>query len=277
MRVFIHQLFKLIKMKKALKLFLGDFLVYRIMDFKTKWFPNKEQKKRIKQELEEISKRKLFYGSFIKKNDLCFDVGTNVGNRIIPLLELGAKIVAVEPQESCYKILKHKFGKKIEIVTKGIGESEGVANFHISNVNTISSFSDEWINSVKNARFKDYSWAKVVKVEMTTLDKLIEKYSLPIFIKIDVEGYELDVLKGLTKPIKLISFEYTVPEQINKVIECIEQIEKNDANIECNYSIGESMVLALQVWQSVEKMKKYIITKEFIDSGFGDVYVRIKN
>ncbi len=264
-------------MKKALKLFLGDFLVSRIIDFKTKRLRSKQQKKRIKQELEEINKRKLFYGSFIKKNDLCFDVGANVGNRITPLLKLGAKIVAVEPQESCYKVLKQKFGKKVEIVTKGLGKSEGIENFHISNASTISSFSNEWINSVKNNRFKEYNWDKVIKVEMTTLDKLIQKYGLPIFIKIDVEGYELDVLKGLTKPINLISFEYTVPEQINKVFECIEQIEKNDSNIECNYSIGESMILEFQIWQSVEKMKKHIITKEFINSRVGDVYVRIIN
>ena len=63
---------------------------------------------------------------------------------------------------------------------------------------------------------------------------------------------------------------------LSKVIECIVQIEMNDANIECNYSIGESMVFALQDWQSVEKMKKHIMTKEFIESAFGDVYVRIK-
>lgn len=86
-------------------------------------------------------------------------------------------------------------------------------------------------------------------------------------------------MKGLTKPIKMISFEYTVPEQINKVKECIEQIEKIYANFECNYSIGESMVFALQEWHPVEKMKKHVITNEFIniDGGFGDVYVRIKN
>ena len=263
-------------MEKELKLLLGDFLVYQIKYLKTKWFPSEQQKKKIKQETEEIGKRKLFYGSFVNENDLCFDVGANVGNRVLPLLELGAKVVAVEPQKNCYKILKQKFGKRIEIVAKGLGESECTKDFHISNANTISSFSDEWINSVKNNRFKGYNWDKVVKVEMTTLDKLIEKYGLPAFIKIDVEGYELDVLKGLTKPVKIISFEYTVPEQIHKAIECIEQIEKNDVNIECNYSVGESMDLALEGWLSVEKMKEHIVTKEFAGTGVGDIYVRIK-
>lgn len=245
-------------------------LFLRIKVFKTKWFPKFK-------ELKETRKRKAFYGSFIKKDDLCFDVGANEGNRIIPLLRLGAKIVAVEPQESCYKFLKLRFGDKIKLVTKGLGESEGVESFHISNASTISSFSQEWINSVKASRFKEYNWEKVVKVEMTTLDLLIEQYGRPEFIKIDVEGYELNVLKGLTKPVQLISFEYTVPEQTNKVIECIERIENNDKNIECNYCIGEDMVLALDKWLSVEKMKQHILSKEFIDSNFGDVYVRIKS
>jgi len=264
-------------MKKKIKLFLGKKIIAKIKGYKLRYFQSKEQKKKTRQNIEDINKRKLFYSSFIEKNDLCFDVGANKGNRISPLLEIGAKIVAIEPQESCYKYLKDKFGKDIEIVTKGLGESECVKDFHISNASVISSFSDEWINSVKDGRFKDYNWNKVTKVEVTTLDILIEKYGLPKFIKIDVEGYELEVLKGLTKPIKIISFEYTVPEQINKVIECIEQIEINDTNIECNYSIGESMLLASLNWHTVEEMKKFIITKEFIKTGFGDVYVRIKN
>ena len=261
-------------MKNALKLFLGKSLVSRVINFRIKLSPDYKKNLSVKKELQNTTKRNLFYGSFIKKNDLCFDVGANVGNRIDALLESGARVVAVEPQEDCCKILKQKFGDKIEIVPKGLGEIESVENFHISNGNTLSSFSNEWIDSVKNNRFKEYNWDKVVKVEITTLDKLIEKYGQPAFIKIDVEGYEINVLKGLTKPVKLISFEYTVPELINRIIECIKQIEKNDANIECNYSIGESMVLALQDWQSVEKMEKLIFTKEFVDTGFGDIYIR---
>jgi FkbM family methyltransferase len=264
-------------MKKIIKSFFGNFLIFKIKYNLVKWFPSKTQKDIIKQELIEVRQRKLFYGSFIKKDDLCFDVGANEGNRITPLLELGAKIVAVEPQEDCYKILQYKFGKNIQIVTKGLGASDGVKNFYISNASTISSFSDEWINSVRTARFKDYNWDKCVKVEMTTLDSLIDKYGQPIFIKIDVEGYELEVLKGLTKSINMISFEYTVPEQTNMVIECIELIEKNDKNIECNYSVGESMEFKLQNWQSVTEFKNHISTDEFLSTGFGDIYVRIKN
>lgn len=267
---------KNITMKKVLSLFLSDNALLGLQNLKKKFFPNKKQKARIKQEAENITKRRLFYNQFIGHNDLCFDVGANVGNRVSTFLDIGTKVVAVEPQESCCRILKNKFGNKIEIISKGLGESECVKDFYVSDASTISSFSVEWINLVKENRFKEYNWDKIIKIEITTLDKLIEQYGVPAFIKIDVEGYESDVLKGLHVPVKMISFEYTVPEQLNKITDCIKLIEKNDANIECNYSTGESMSLAFHEWQPVEKMQSHIHTKEFISTGFGDIYVRLK-
>jgi FkbM family methyltransferase len=168
-----------------------------------------------------LRKRKIFYASFVKKGDFCFDVGANLGNRIEPLLQIGAKVLAIEPQKTCIEYLQHKFGNKITLITKGVSDSEGVKSFYISDSSTISSFSREWINAVKEERFKEYNWDKVVETEMTTLDKLIQEYGVPVFIKIDVEGYELEVLKGLNSPVDVISFEYTTPEQTMKAIDCI--------------------------------------------------------
>ena len=263
-------------MKRILVSLFGHHFVFQLADWRMTWFPNKLQKKIKQNEAEAFRRRKLFYSSFIRKDDLCFDVGANIGNRIRPLLAIGSKVVAVEPQKNCYRFLQYKFGNKIKIVTKGLGEGGGIKDFHISDYSVISSFSDEWISAVKDGRFKGSTWSKTEKVEMTTLDHLIAEYGEPSFIKIDVEGYELEVLKGLTKPIKMVSFEYTVPEQTNKAIDCIRQIEKNNPNIECNYGIGESMELASHLWLSAEKMKEFIFSKEFCDTGFGDVYVRTK-
>lgn len=261
-------------MIKIIKYLLGYRLSFLLGNWKKKWIPNKMQVKIKNNEKEEIVRRKKFYSSFIKENDLCFDVGANLGNRVAPLLAIGAKVVAIEPQEYCYKYLQYKFGKKIHLINKGLGESESLQDFHISKYNVLSSFSTDWINSVKDGRFKGVDWTEVIKVEMTTLDNLIAEFGLPDFIKIDVEGYELNVLKGLSKPVKMISFEFTVPEQTDKAIDCIDQIEKINPDIECNFSIGESMEFVLENWISAADMRNQVISDNFTSIGFGDIYLR---
>jgi len=263
-------------MKKIIKGLLGQAVINHIRPLKIKYFPNEFQKESIKRENEALLKRRKLFSHYIKPGDLCFDVGANIGNRVEPLLNIGARVVAIEPQKSCYDILAKRFGDKITLVTKGLSNEEGIKKFFISDESTISSFSEEWINAVKNDRFKDASWNKVVEIEMTTLDKLISEFGVPAFIKIDVEGYEVEVLKGLHNAINLISFEYTVPEQMMKVIDCINYIQTTNENIECNYSVGESMELATQNWLDADKMKTYILSEAFIETRFGDVYVRTK-
>jgi FkbM family methyltransferase len=257
-------------MKQILKRLLGR----RVITAVRKRFPSAVQRSA---EAREIGRKADFYGSFIGKGDICFDVGANVGNRIAPLLNIGAAVVAVEPQKKCYKLLRKKFGNKISLVKKGLGEEESVKLFHLSDDSTIASFSDDWIDAVKiTNRFKDKQWDKTVSVEMTTADEMIKIHGLPSFIKIDVEGYELEVLKGLTQPVDMISFEYTVPEQPGRAVLCMEQIEKHNPAVECNYSIGEGLVWALVDWLSVAEMKENIFSVEFNKTSFGDIYVRTK-
>lgn len=231
-------------------------------------------KKTHEDNVEIINQRKVFYSQFVNSGDLCFDVGANIGNRISPLLMLNAKIVAIEPQISCQKILNSKFGNKITLITEGLGEKEGEAEFHISDASTISSFSKDWIESVRSGRFKDYSWGTKTKVRMTTLDNLIDQYGIPSFIKIDVEGYELEVLKGLTKSVNMISYEYCVPEQTQQAIDCARRIVSINPNVEFNYSFHETMAFSLEKWVQLDKIIEIIDAKPFQDTLFGDIYVK---
>lgn len=243
-------------------------LTHKIKSIQRKYLPSAKDK----QEMEELLyKRTDFYKQLVSQGDICFDVGANVGNRIQPLLNIGAKVVAIEPQQKCIEILKKTFGERITLVTEGLGEQEGVKTFYISDSSTISSFSEDWIEAVKDNRFKGHKWNKTESIKMTTLDALIKKYGQPVFIKIDVEGYELEVLKGLSSPVKYISFEYTVPEQTSKAIDCIEQIQKTGDTI-FNYSIGESMEFALPQWLNIEQMIEHVNSDEFISTNFGDIY-----
>jgi len=251
-----------IKLLQKLKLYA---IVKTIKDIIIKMTPKYKKQKR---------KMIAFYSQFVHSDDLCFDVGANTGNRTEIFLELGARVVVIEPQTSCIRILEEKFGedKKITIIPKALGEKKGEAELKISDATTISSLSQEWINSVKaSGRFSAYNWEKAEKVQITTFDELIDECGKPVFCKIDVEGYEYEVLKGLTQPVGVISFEFT-PEHIAPAISSIKHLA-GLGNTAYNYSIGESMKLVLQEWVTVDEIIQ-ILTTLPDKTVFGDVYAR---
>jgi FkbM family methyltransferase len=217
--------------------------------------------------------RKEFYSEFIKEGDVVFDVGANKGNRTVIFLELGAKVVAVEPQKECYDHLVKRFGDTIDLIKLGLGEKESTATMYVSGSTLISSFSKEHVDVMKEDRFKGADWGETIDIQMTTMDVLIEKYGTPSFCKIDVEGYEYDVLKGLSKPLKALSLEYIVPENTQVLVDCIKHLSSL-GSIECNFSYGESMKYNLPIWKSGKEMIDYVQTQEFTDTSYGDVYIK---
>ena len=223
---------------------------------------------------ENVAKKVDFYRSFIEKGDIVYDVGANIGNRIDGFLNIGARVIAFEPQKDCQKILNEKFGNKITSLRMGLGAKSGFKKLYISNANTISSLSKDWIESVQKTRFKDYRWDKGSYIRITTIDKMIQKHGFPKFIKIDVEGYEIEVLKGLNKIVPYISYEYCTPENTQGALRCLNYLAYLNPNIECNFSVGESMELNLKKWIIHEEMLKIIGSKEFSSTQFGDIYIK---
>lgn len=224
-----------------------------------------------------IKKRRDFYKQFLKPGDTYYDVGANYGNRIEPLLKYRIRIIAIEPQPECIKYLKKKYENRITIIPKGLGEKKGSKTMFLSNAHTISSFSKEWIKATQDSgRFSMYKWDRTQLMEMDTLNNLILDYGKPQFVKIDVEGYEYEVLRGLSQPIKTISFEYTTPERKKSVIDCINQITilSSPFNVVFNYSIGESMEWALNNWLPPKEMLKVAESPAFLKSRFGDIYAK---
>ncbi len=244
-----------------------DFLILdakrRLIDLKD-YSVNAEQRKN----------SKTLYGSFLRKGDLVFDVGANMGNRISIFRELKANVVAIEPQPRCCGYLEKKYPGLI-LERLGAAEKVGTATLNISSSDVLSTFSSEWMEKVQQTRFKNYTWADKIEVPITTLDLLIEKHGLPKFCKIDVEGFELSVLKGLTKPVPAISFEYTVPEQTDVMADCIRQIASISSDYKYNYGIGETMELAKPMYMTSEEMLAHLYSSEFEKSSWGDIYAKL--
>jgi FkbM family methyltransferase len=219
-----------------------------------------------------------FYQMFVPQGSLCFDIGANIGTRVKIFLKLQARVVAVEPQIECVKILRtvYRNNRNLTIIQNALGEGQGEAEIMISNANTISSLSPVWIEAVrKSGRFSEFRWDRKQIVTVTTLDKLIEQYGMPSFIKIDVEGFEYQVVEGLSQPVKALSLEFT-PEIIESTFNCIKHLQRL-GDIRLNYSVGETMCLALENWITPQEM--VTILSGFRDdiNLIGDVYVQYQS
>jgi FkbM family methyltransferase len=218
-----------------------------------------------------------FYTQFIMPRDLVFDVGANIGIRSAVFLELGAKVVAVEPQENCTNSLRQRFGRRSDfvLVEAALGVAHGEQEMWISNASVLSSMSSAWIACVQTTgRFTGSTWTQRCTVPVTTLDHLIDSYGLPRFCKIDTEGYEYPVLQGLSQPIPSLSFEFSLEYMVSS-LHCIDHLASLGP-YEFNYSLGESMVLSLDHWVSAETFCKQIVSISD-PMAFGDLYARLRD
>lgn len=221
-------------------------------------------------------KEMRFYAQFIAPGDLVFDIGANIGKMTDVFLRVGARVVAVEPQESCLKVLRRRYERnaRVSVVAKGAAEREGTRSLWICvNASTISTMSEKWKKGVKESgRFSSYRWPNKTSVPVTTLDELIQEYGLPTYCKIDVEGFEYDTLKGLSQPIPVISFEFTYPEYFEQAKACMSYL-CSLGQAQFNLSLRESMSLALIDWATQDEIEKEI---ESLGNRleFGDIYVR---
>ena len=227
---------------------------------------------------EDDEQRYAFYSQFIGKGDVVFDVGANVGTRTRVFRRLARMVVAVEPQQECMAQLRKQFGAhgRVRLVEKALGARAGTAEMLICDATTISSLSPDWISAVqKSGRFGVSEWNTKQSVELTTLDKLIEEFGTPSFIKIDVEGFEYEVLQGLSTSVKVLSFEFT-PECLPKTYQCLEHLSTL-GNVSFNYALGESMQLVCPAWVSGEQIKTLLSQYANDHAIFGDVYARFQS
>lgn len=217
-----------------------------------------------------------FYRAFIEPGDLCFDIGAHAGNRISAWRRLDARVVAVEPQPSMMRMLRWIYGRDtaVTLVEAAVGAQPGSVTLHLNLENpTIATLSCSFIEQAKRMpSFSGQRWTRCVQVQALTLKQLIDRHGEPRFLKIDVEGWEAEVLATLTQPPFAISFEF-VPMARNIAALCVEHLVAL-APYHFNASLGDSMDLVHQRPLDHRAILAWLESLE-ADGPAGDVYACI--
>lgn len=208
-----------------------------------------------------------------QKDFLIFDIGANVGNFTDKCLELNnSRVVSIEANDDLVTHLKNRFsGKNVEVLNLLVSdESNKEIDFFISNADTISTASKDWI---QNSRFSnDFSWNLVVKKRTITLDDLIYKYGSPDLIKIDVEGYEYEVISGLSTKQKDLCFEWT-EEQYDMIDRTCQHL-KSIGYLDFGFIYGDSYLTKPDKWTSWENCEIHLDIDKKRKEKWGMIWVR---
>ena len=202
------------------------------------------------------------------QNILVFDVGSNVGNKAARFVAQGAGVVCFEPVPECVAELRSRFegNPSVTIVPCGLGSSPGTLPIYVcSGETTISTFSDAW----KHGRFNEKVWDKTVEVPVQTLDGAIADFGLPDYCKIDVEGFELSVLRGLSKPIPVLSFEFC-SEGLSESAKCLDHLESLGYR-RFNVGYGECSTMCHSHWLSSSEVMSELRGHPVAEV-WGDIY-----
>jgi FkbM family methyltransferase len=213
------------------------------------------------------------YSRFVTRSALAFDIGSHVGDRIASFRRLGARVVALEPQPECMAVLDALYccDGAVTRLNNACGPGAGELMLHINSANpTVTTASSAFIAAADGAGgWEGQVWDREISVPVTTLDVLISRHGTPAFIKIDVEGYEADVIAGLTRPVPALSFEFTTIQR-DVAYACLDLLVQL-GDYRFDIALGESQSLTFGHAISAEEMRGHIAGLPH-EANSGDVY-----
>tara|TARA_B100000029_G_scaffold106710_1_gene97434 strand:- start:148 stop:867 length:720 start_codon:yes stop_codon:yes gene_type:complete len=206
--------------------------------------------------LSKILKNMCFY-----KNPVIFDVGGNEGESVEFFLNLfkKPKIYSFEPEKKSYQKLLKKYGsiKNIKLFNLAFGNKKEILNLRLniksststlSKINTRSKYynlKSSILNTNKNNAFLGKEKVKVEKIDNFCNQKKIKTIHL---LKIDTEGFELNVIKGAKKTLKKTKV-LIIEFQLNDMYLNYNPKKINDFLVKNNFNLVASLKFPLMLYE----------------------------
>lgn len=146
---------------------------------------------------EPFSTRKMT--ELLKPGDIVMDIGSNIGYYAIleaNIVGFNGEVIAIEPVYESFKKLSKNLDinniKNVKLFNLGISNKSGVEEIFLSNKSNLATFVIKDNMDVKKI--------KKTSVNVVTVDEFLDKHNIiPNFLRMDVEGYEINIFKGMDK------------------------------------------------------------------------------
>ena len=218
-----------------------------------------------------------FLARFLGEGELGFDIGAHVGDRTASFRRLGARALAVEPQPRLARLLRLLFrhDPDVTLVSSLVGSQKGEAALHLNSANpTVATASTTFVAAAASAvGWEDQQWDGSLTLPVTTLDALAEAHGDPHFIKIDVEGYEANVLAGLSTPVRALSFEFTTLQR-QVALDALAEVESL-GDYTFNACVGEDMRFVLPAPVHAGTLARWLEALP-AEANSGDIYASLE-
>ncbi|WP_397400051.1 FkbM family methyltransferase [Phenylobacterium sp.] len=211
-----------------------------------------------------------FYSQFFEPGARVFDVGANQGEYSEIFAGEGARVVSIEPNTAYADRLKALARTNdLQPVFSAIGDAPGEAVLNVCSTPGFSTLVDrhaDWIETSPD--YKQVSWTTLT-VPVTTLDLLASEYGEPEYVKIDVEGFEINVLRGMSFRPRYLSFEFGARRKEASGV-CLAHM--GEKGFQFRPIIGREYRFATPEWMDMAQAQAWLQAFSVEQAEYGDMF-----